>query len=88
MKSWRDGIDKSLKEHLELQVRETALFKNAYTKADNPVNAQLWVAIANLSKQMFDLNLKVKFLEKILQEIARPKVKKDVKELKKSLKKF
>ncbi|MEW6063356.1 MAG: hypothetical protein AB1571_03235 [Nanoarchaeota archaeon] len=94
MKSWRDDVDKSIKNHLELQIKETISHSSAYSKAKNQANAQLWIAIANLSKQIFDLNLKMKFLEKALQEIARPKAQvkqakqKDLKELKKSLRKL
>jgi len=92
--NWRDNVDKTIKNHLELQIKETANYSSSYNKAKNPANAQIWIAIANLSKQIFDLNLKIKFLEKALQEIAKPKKEvkqakqKDIKELKKSLRRL
>ena len=88
MTNWKKDIDKSIEDHLELQIRETLPYKKAYSQAKNPTNAQLWVAVANLSKQIFDLNLKIKFLEKALQELVKPKDRKEVKILNKSLKRL
>ena len=76
MKTWREKVDPLIKNHLELQVKETLNQKKAYDSAKNKGNAQLWIAIANLSKHIFDLNLKVKYLEKALQEISPKKRKK------------
>ena len=100
MVHWRNNVDKTIKDNLELQIKEASKHKDSYKKAKNPANAQLWVAIANLSRQIFDLNLKLNFLEKALQEIAKPKQSsekslkplkksdKEIKTLKKTLKKF
>ncbi len=102
MAHWRNNVDKAIKDNLELQIKESAKHSNSYKKAKNPANAQLWIAVANLSRQIFDLNLKLNFLEKALQDIAKPKEEhkeeikekpskksdKEVKALKKSLKKF
>ena len=70
---WRNSVDTALKSHLEAQIRESSRHKNAYSKAKNKANAQLWVAIANLSKQMFDLNLRMNYLERAFQDALRPK---------------
>jgi hypothetical protein len=70
MKTWRNLVDKSLQNHLELQIREASKYKSAYRLSKNPSNAQLWCAVANLSRQIFDLSLKVKFLEKALQDLT------------------
>lgn len=72
---WREKIDKSIKDHLELQVKEAAKHKSAYLNAPYPRHAQLWVAIANLSKQIFDIELKLKFIEGALREISKKQIK-------------
>ncbi len=61
--SWRDKVDLSIKDQLEIQVAESAKHIEAYKEAADPANAQLWCAIANLSKQVFELNLRIKYLE-------------------------
>ena len=66
--SWRNHIDPSIKSHLEVQINETARHRKVFSKAEKPSEAQLWVAVANLSKQLFDLNLRLKFLEQVMQE--------------------
>ena len=90
--SWRDKIDPSIKSHLELQIRETTRHKPAYSLAKDKAVSQLWCAIANLSKQNFDLNLKIKFLENALRELSQKReqepIKKKSSRLEKSLKKF
>lgn len=68
--TWRDNIENYLKKHLELQIIEASKHSGAYSKSSNPSNAQLWVAIANLSKQLFETNLRIKFLEKTLHELT------------------
>ena len=67
---WRDLVDPTIKAHLEKQVAESIKDRGAYEAAQNPGNAQLWVVVANLSKEMFDLNLKLKFLEGTMREFA------------------
>nr|MBI4156926.1 hypothetical protein [Candidatus Woesearchaeota archaeon] len=62
--NWKDKIDNVVKEHLDLQIRKTYDQEEAFNKADNKANAQLWIAIANLSREIFELNLKLKYLEK------------------------
>lgn len=85
--TWRKTVPSPLKNHLELQVKEASRYKDIYTKSKNPSNAQLWIAIGNLSRQIFDLNLKVKFLEGVLRENMQ-KPKPETKALKKVLKKY
>lgn len=69
MADWRNKVDPALRDYLEAQVRETTLHKNAYTAAKNQGNAQLWIAIAVLSKQLFTINMKLNVLEDALREI-------------------
>ncbi|MBI2107207.1 hypothetical protein HYT57_04425 [Candidatus Woesearchaeota archaeon] len=69
MADWRNKVDPALRDYLEAQVRETNLHKNAYNSAKNQANAQLWIAIAVLSKQLFNMNMKLNVLEDALKEI-------------------
>ncbi len=69
MADWRNKVDPALREHLEAQVRETTMHKIAYSTAKNQGNAQLWIAIAVLSKQLFTINMKLNVLEDALKEI-------------------
>ncbi|MBU2589364.1 MAG: hypothetical protein KKA65_03305 [Nanoarchaeota archaeon] len=77
MKSWRDKIDPLFKEHLEALISESVRHRDAYKFSSNTSNAQLWCALSVLQKQVFDQNLKIKFLEKALQETLGKKPKKD-----------
>lgn len=76
MNSWRDNVEESVRKHLELQIRESAKYKEAYDVSANPANAQLWVAIANLSKELFEMNLRMKFLEKAVYDLIDKQVSK------------
>ena len=69
MANWRDSVDKSLKEHLELQIKESFKYSSSIEKAKNKSQAQVWIAVANLSKEIFNLELKIKFLESVLKEM-------------------
>ncbi len=88
--SWRKDIDPVLKEHMEALIKESYRHKNTYKNSKDISKAQLWCALACLSKEMFDLNLKVKFLEKALQDTGKKKksVDEDVKKVMDSLSKF
>ncbi|MFH1331927.1 MAG: hypothetical protein ABIH63_01440 [archaeon] len=68
MKSWREKVDPSIKDHLEVQVAEAAKHKEAYKEADDPANAQLWCALANLSKQITELSMRMKYLENAVKQ--------------------
>ncbi len=65
---WRMKLEDSLRKHLELQIRETYKQKNAYESSKNPSNAQLWISIANLSRQIFEMNLRMNVLERALKD--------------------
>ncbi|MBU2634258.1 MAG: hypothetical protein KJ674_03350 [Nanoarchaeota archaeon] len=70
MKNWRELVDPLIKDHLEIQIKESSRHKKAYDLAANKGDAQLWIAIANLSKQTFNIELKIKYIEKVLQDIV------------------
>ncbi len=77
MADWRDRINPVIKSHLETQIKETTAHKDSYSRARDPTRAQTWVAIANLSKQIFDMHLRVKVLEKALADMGPQKKQKD-----------
>ncbi len=88
---WRKRVDPLIKDHLELQVKESYREKKAYSKAKSKGDGQLWIAVANLSKQLFDLSLKVKFLEKALRDVNakdKKKINDDVEKVLKDMQKF
>ena len=70
MADWRDKVDPALREHLEAQIKESNMYKEAYEKASNQGNAQLWVAIAVLSKQVFNLNQKLRVVEDAIKDVG------------------
>jgi len=67
--NWRGLVDKSIRNHLEREINESSKHKNAYRHSRDPSNAQLWCAIGNLAKQLFDVNLKLNYLESALRDI-------------------
>lgn len=73
-KTWKDNLDPVLKGHLEVLIKESCQSKKAYSEATNPINAQLWVALANLSKQIFNMELKLNYLERTLQDLTTSKI--------------
>jgi len=69
VKDWRKHVDSSLREHLEKEVRQTFAYKKAYDAADNKGNAQLWIALANMAKQMGQLGKKLESVERGLRDL-------------------
>ena len=73
--NWRDNLDKSTKVHIEKLIEESGNYKENYNLARDRGRAQLWVVIGILSKQIYNLKLKLDYLEKALQSVAGPKLK-------------
>ncbi len=93
MTSWRTQVDPAIRNHLEIQIREATKNRKAILQAENAANAQLWCAIANLSKQNFNLELRLKYLEKLLGDLLKSKTKskkkqKEIDKILKSLQKY
>lgn len=86
MKSWRDKVDPVLRDHLEALVSESVMHRDAYKFSPDTANAQLWCALSLLQKQVFDQRLKIKFLEKALQDTLGKKPEKDSEDPEKALK--
>lgn len=80
--TWRKRVDPAIKNHLELQIREATRHKEAYSKSKHKAIAQLWCAIANISQQNFDLNLRIKLLESVLKDMSQKSVKEPIKKKK------
>ena len=70
MEDWRSKLPGDVKSHLEAQIKEVARLKHTYVNEKNAQNIQLWLGLTNLSKGIFDLNLKTKFLEKALKDVS------------------
>tara|TARA_Y100000310_G_C20284183_1_gene624036 strand:- start:278 stop:565 length:288 start_codon:yes stop_codon:yes gene_type:complete len=73
---WRDDIDTLLKPHLEAQLKESLRYKDAFKKAPDPRNAQLWCAIARLSQQNYVLKGRLKKSEELILRLIEDKVSK------------
>ena len=87
--NWRDSVDASIRSFLEMQIREASRHKSSYKLSSSPSNAQLWIAVANLSKQLFDINLKLNYIERALRDMSkRPEKVQKTKKLVRSLKKL
>tara|TARA_Y100000034_G_scaffold131124_1_gene191190 strand:- start:526 stop:909 length:384 start_codon:yes stop_codon:yes gene_type:complete len=67
--AWRKNVDPIIKEYLDIQVKETNKFREAFSKSKRPANAQLWIAVANMTKHLFSLELKIKYLEGAIRDL-------------------
>ena len=70
-RDWRKYVDPLIREHLEAQIKNTLTHQKAYEAADNKGNAQLWVALANLSKQLFNTTMKLNYMEDVLKDLVK-----------------
>jgi hypothetical protein len=77
--NWRTELDPVLKEHCEELIKEVSKEKYAYKVADKPSRAQLWTALAVLTKKVSDLELRIKQLEKSQSKVENKKLKKNLK---------
>ena len=94
---WYDTLEKELRDHIQYHITESSKYKKEIRQAKNAGNAQLWLVIGNLSKQILLLHEKVDTLEKKLtpKKTTKRKVQKKTKSsrkkkdnLTKSLEKF
>ncbi len=79
-KNWREELDSSLKPFLDSLIRETQNYRNSYKKAKNIADAQLWTASSILQKQMLDIQLRLKILERALKDSIEKDKEKKIKE--------
>ena len=73
---WRKVLHPSLKPHLEHQIRETFKHRKVIRMSSDPKNAQLWVAIANISKDMAEIKQKLGISN--IKTVVFPSVKKKI----------
>lgn len=85
---WIEKLDESTKESLKTQINITHNHKEALRYAKYPLVAQLWLAIANLSRQISGINSKLDYLERALQESHKEKMKTTSKEEAKEIKEY
>jgi len=71
--TWRERIPDDLKPFIEKLISESHK-EDAISNAEHPSKAQLWLALGILAKQVYDLELKSRYLEHALKE-ASPKSK-------------
>ena len=71
--TWIDDVDDTLKPYLKALIKDSHFNKKSFSNASNPGNAQLWIVLATLYKQIVTLDNKIKLLEKTLREINKEK---------------
>lgn len=71
---WREKVNPETKKFLETQINEASKDKS-YLHAKNPGNAQLWLAVANLTKAIVDLEMRLDSLENSMIEAMRMRQK-------------
>ncbi|RME55416.1 hypothetical protein D6777_00685 [Candidatus Woesearchaeota archaeon] len=69
MGTWRDDVDPILREHLEIIISESVKQRNAYKKAKNTANGQIWCALAYLAKELFELEQENKVLQRNIKDL-------------------
>lgn len=74
--SWRKNLNKGIRPYVEQLVRESFLYKYEYRTASDEGKAQLWVALALISKQLDQIESKLKLFEGVLKEISPKKTAK------------
>ena len=80
---WRENIDNSIRPYLEKLINQTFTFKEQYEKSSDKSKSQLWIALAIISKQIHELDLKLRYFEKILKDKKTQKPRTKVKSRKK-----
>ena len=87
-KKWLEKVDPMIKDQLKKQILETHKQEKALKEAKDPKTVQLWIAIANLAIQNFELNLKITYLERALKDLAGKKTRKTSKKEKEEVDKL
>jgi hypothetical protein len=75
MANWRENVDSPLKLHLEKVIKSSAEQKDAIVLAEDKKTAQLWVSLSQLSKDLYESKVRIKYLENILVEVLETKKK-------------
>ena len=75
--NWRENVDPVIKDYLEALIKSTQSNKEAFNLSKNKPNSQLWAALSIIYKQTFNLDQRIKYIEKLLKDILQ-----EVKQLK------
>lgn len=67
--TWRDKTDPAIKDYLEALIKSTQGSKESFSSSGNKANAQLWTALSIIYKQTFNLDQRIKYIEKLLKEV-------------------
>jgi hypothetical protein len=78
---WRDNLDSTLKEDFEVLLKRVSLEKKAYQNAKDVSKAQIWCALAVLSKEIENMRIRVTALEKNIKNKKNLKLKKALERL-------
>ena len=70
MDNWKKYLDKETLSFVNKVIFDSAKYKQSFLKSKRPATTQLLIAIALLYKHIYDLELKIGFLEKALKEIS------------------
>ncbi len=63
---WKDNLDPVLKDFLKSLLSEVKKYREIYIKAEDPANAQIWVALAILYRKLLSIESKINEIEEIL----------------------
>lgn len=66
---WRENVDPAIKSYLESLTKSTLTSRESIELSKNKASAQLWVALSLIYKQTFNLDQRIKYLEKLLKDI-------------------
>jgi flagellar motility protein MotE (MotC chaperone) len=96
MVNWQENIKSPLKLHLDKVIKNSAEYKDTIALAKDKKTAQLWISLAQLSKDLRESKVRIKYLEALLVELLEEKKKhlrtkkkkQEVDKLIKTLKKF
>jgi len=66
---WRENVDPAIRNYLEALINSTKSNRGAIELSENKGNAQIWVALSILYKQTFNLDQRIKYIEKLLKDI-------------------
>ena len=74
--NWRNEIETVIKDHVEGRISQASTNREALLLSKNPREAQLWCALGNVSKELAETNIRLKYMEKVLADTLLEKKKK------------
>jgi hypothetical protein len=80
--NWRERINKNLRAYVEEIISQSFYHKESYNFANDRGKAQIWVALGILSKQIHELDSKLNYIERALQEIGLKDKNRDIEKIK------